>query len=115
MGVVGAGFDGFSGLYQANSRIGADLGLIKNVTIGIGSTSQQKLYDGYIKIRLKRQTDKFPMEISLFTSTAISTLKSDYPEDKQATWQKMFYTNELMFSRVFGSKFSAQLAFCSCS
>jgi len=110
MGVVGTGLDGLFGLYQANSRFGADLGLTKNITIGVGSTSQQKLYDGYFKIRLIRQTEKFPVELSVFTSAVVSTLKKNYPEDKQASWQRMFYTNELMFSRAITPKFSAQVA-----
>ncbi|NSW46545.1 MAG: hypothetical protein HPY79_12095 [Bacteroidales bacterium] len=111
MGVMGTGLDGLFGLYQANSRFGADLGLNRFLNIGIGSTSQQKLYDGYLKTRIIKQSNKFPLEISAFTSIAISALKPNYPEDKQATWQQVFYTNELLFSRAFSNRFSGQLAF----
>lgn len=110
MGVIGTGASGMFGLYQANSRFGADLGLNRFLNIGIGSTSQQKLYDGYIKTRLVKQSNKFPLEISVFTSIAIIALKPDYPEDKQAAWQQVFYTNEVLFSHAFTNRFSGQLA-----
>ncbi len=111
MGILGTGADGLFGLYQANSRIGADLGLNKFITIGIGSTSQQKLYDAYLKARIIRQTNKFPLEVSVFISIANSAMKLNYPDKKQAPWQRTFYTNELMLSRAFTQKLSIQLAF----
>lgn len=110
MGVIGTGPNGLFGLYQANSRFGADLGLNRFLNIGIGSTSQQKLYDGYLKARIIKQSNKFPLEISVFTSIAISALKNNYPEDKQAVWQQIFYTNELLVSHAFSNRFSGQLA-----
>lgn len=111
MGVIGTGASDLFGLYQANSRFGADLGINRFFNIGIGSTSQQKLYDGYIKARFIKQSNKFPFEVSLLTSIAISALKPFYPEDKQAVWQQVFYTNELLLSHAFSNRFSGQLAF----
>lgn len=111
MGVLGVGADGLFGLYQANSRIGSDLGVNKFITIGFGSTSQQKLYDAYLKLRLIKQSAKFPFEITALTFIAQSSLKLNYPEDKQASWQRTQYANELLFARALNSKFSMQLAF----
>lgn len=111
MGVLGTGVDGLFGLYQANSRIGADLGLMKNITIGLGSTSQQKLYDGYIKYRFLSQSSTIPVELAAITMIEYSALKLNNSDDKKAAWQRTSYFNELMLSRAFSSKFSMQLAF----
>jgi hypothetical protein len=107
MGQIGTGFDGLYGLYTANSRIGADLGLLKSITIGIGSTSQQKLFDGYFKILLLRQSKgASPVSVGIFSDATISFAEKSYSETQ--TWQKMSYTSELMVSHLFSDKFSAQ-------
>ncbi len=109
MGVLGTGVDGAFGLYQANSRIGADLGLIKKLTIGIGSTSQKKLYDAYAKYQITQQSDKFPFETALFTSINYSNQKLDVPDEKQAAWQRVVYYNQFMLSRLFNGKYGVQI------
>jgi hypothetical protein len=111
MGEISTGIDGLFGLYSANSRFGVDLGILKNVTIGIGSTSQSKLYDGYAKwLILKQGWKKMPVSIGVFTNATIATGDLGYPSDaKVETWQRLSYTTELMFSRKFCDRFSAQL------
>src|SRR5687768_5147143 len=44
------------GLDQARMRIGFDYGLGKHVTIGIGRSTLQKEFDGFIKTRLVQQS-----------------------------------------------------------
>jgi hypothetical protein len=110
MGQIGTGFDGLYGLYTANSRIGSDLGLLKSITIGIGSTSQQKLFDGYFKVLLLRQRKgASPVSVGMFSDATISFAEKSYPETQ--TWQKMSYTSELMISRLFSERISAQWMF----
>jgi hypothetical protein len=109
MGVLSTGTSGSFGLYQANSRFGADLGLTSFITFGIGSTSQKKLYDGYVKFQLTRQSAKFPVETSIFSSISFSALKLNYPDNRQASWQRMFYTSQLLVSRSISKKLSVQL------
>ena len=97
MGQIGTGIDGLYGLNTANSRIGADLGLIKKVTLGIGATSQQNLYGGYLKTVLVRQTSgASPVSIGLLGDATLSFAKNNYPESE--TWQKMSYTSQMMVS-----------------
>ncbi len=111
MGEIGTGIDGLFGLYSANSRFGVDLGILKNVTIGLGSTSQSKLYDGYAKwLMVKQGWKNMPVSIGVFTNATIATGDLGYPSDaKVETWQRLSYTTELMFSRKFCDRFSAQL------
>jgi hypothetical protein len=111
MGEVGTGVNGLFGLYSANSRIGADVGIFKSVTIGIGSTSQSKLYDAYGKwLIVKQGWKKMPVSIAIFTNATIEAGDMGYPSDvKVENWQRMNYTSELMFSRKFSDRISAQL------
>ena len=111
MGEIGTGIDGLFGLYTANSRFGADVGLLNNVTVGIGSTSQQQLFDGYAKwLIIKQGWKKMPVSIAVFSDATIATGDLGYPSDaKIETWQRLSYTTEIMFSRKFCDRFSAQL------
>lgn len=111
MGEVGTGASGLFGLYSANSRIGADVGLFRNITVGIGSTSQSKLYDAYGKWLIVRQgSHKMPISIAVFSNATIATGNLGYPEGvKEKTWQRLTYTSELLFSRKFTHRISAQM------
>ncbi len=111
MGEVGTGVEGLFGLYSANSRFGADVGIFKTVTIGIGSTSQSKLYDAYGKwLIVKQGWKKMPVSIAIFSNATIQTGDMGFPSTaKVETWQRMNYTSELMFSRKFTDRISAQL------
>ncbi len=112
MGEISTGIDGLFGLFTANSRIGADMGLIKNVTIGIGSTSQQKNYDAYLKYRIIQQGNhKMPFTVSLLSDILVTNASVNYPDGKDELWRKLSYFSTLMLSRKFSEKFSAQLSF----
>lgn len=111
MGELGTGASGLFGLYSANSRIGADVGLFRNITVGIGSTSQSKLFDAYGKWLIIRQgSHKMPISMAVFSNATIATGNLGYPEGvKEETWQRLTYTSELLFSRKFTHRISAQM------
>ena len=111
MGELGTGASGLFGLYSANSRIGADVGLFRNITVGIGSTSQSKLFDAYGKWLIVRQgSHKMPISMAVFSNATIATGNLGYPEGvKEETWQRLTYTSELLFSRKFTHRISAQM------
>lgn len=109
MGEISAGVDGLFGLFTANSRIGGDLGLSKRATIGIGSTSQQKIYDGYIKYIINHQgSHSIPVSIAVLTNVSAKLAKSPYPTEAVEFWQKLSYYSSLMVSRKFSENLSAQ-------
>lgn len=109
MGKLGTGIDGLYGLYQANSRIGFDLGLNKIITLGVGTTSQQKFFDAYVKVQLSKQSKQFPFETALYTSFIYSNIKFNVPEDQQHTWQQLSYYNQFMISQLINKKIGIQL------
>lgn len=109
MGELSTGIDGLFGLFTANSRIGADLGLLKHLTIGFGSTSQQKIYDGYVKYRIIQQGNhKMPITISIFSDISATFAEKTYPDGKDELWRKLSYFSSLMLSRKFSERYAAQ-------
>lgn len=109
MGEISSGTEGLYGLYTANSRIGADIGFTKKFTFGVGTTSQQKIFDAYGKYSIVHQGNfKVPVSIAFLSNIAIKTAKQAYPEDQIETWQKLSYYSSLMVSRKVTKNFSVQ-------
>ena len=109
MGEVNSGSEGFYGLYTANSRIGADIGLTKKITVGVGTTSQQKIFDAYGKLSLVHQgSHNVPVSVALLSNVAIKTAKLPYPEKEIETWQKLNYYSSVMIARKVSDRFSVQ-------
>ena len=98
------------GLDQASIRIGADYGVSDRISIGVGRSSFEKTYDGFLKYEILRQSKgnkNVPINMVAFSSVALSTLKSEPELDVSL---RLSYTYQLLFSRKFSSNFSLQLA-----
>ena len=52
-GLMDEGFYDLFGLDEASIRIGGDYGITNNLNVGVGRSTFEKTYDGYIKYRLK--------------------------------------------------------------
>ncbi len=61
----------------ANIRLGLEYSYDGRLMVGFGRSSYQKLYDGFLKFRLLRQTENnsMPVSVTLFTSTYYTTIK----------------------------------------
>ena len=55
-GSVNGGVYNLFGLDEATIRLGADYGITDRLTIGVGRSSYEKTYDGFIKYKLLRQS-----------------------------------------------------------
>ena len=55
-GVLNQGFYDLFGLDQATMRMGGDFGITDNINIGIGRSTVEKTYDGFIKYKFLTQT-----------------------------------------------------------
>jgi len=69
-GDINGGINSFFGLDNgATIRFGLGYGISKNLEVGIGRTSYEKMLDGYLKYRLLRQTeDGIPVSVTVFGS-----------------------------------------------
>lgn len=100
------------GLDASSIRLGFEYGLNDRISLGLGRSSYQKLYDGFVKIKLVRQssgTHSFPFSITLLEGMAIKSEKWVDPSLDYPFTARLSYTHELFISRRFSKKFSAQL------
>jgi Membrane bound beta barrel domain (DUF5777) len=98
------GFDG------ANMHFGLDYGISDKLVVGLGRSSLQKAYDGYIKYKLLRQStgaSNMPVSVSLLAATAINTLQ--YTGFEFKTIDRLYYTGQILIAKKINSKFSLQL------
>ena len=110
-GRINEGINEFFGLDDSNIRIGLEFGILKNLNIGIGRSSFEKQYDGFLKYRLVRQQTgirNVPITAVFFTSMAINSSEAPPDQDWSFT-NRTSYTYQLLLARKFNSNFSLQL------
>lgn len=112
-GFVNGGIYELFGLDQASIRIGGDYGITDRLMIGLGRSSYEKTYDGFIKFKLLRQSTgakKTPVTMALFASMAIKTLKPSDPTRENYFSNNLYYTYQLILGRKFSDAFTLQLS-----
>ena len=108
-GPVNSGIQEFFGLDQANMRLGFEYGLTDQLDLGIGRSTYEKTYDGFVKWKFLRQktgAENFPVNIVWLSSIAIPTIEINEP---LSTADRMGFTHQLMISRKFGQNFTFQI------
>ena len=101
-GRINGGINEFFGLDDANIRIGLEFGVLKNLNLGIGRSSFEKQYDGFVKYRFLRQQHglkQVPITAVFFTSMAINS--SEAPPDQDLEFCQSY---ELQLSGTFGKE-----------
>jgi hypothetical protein len=98
------------GLDNATMRMAFDYGLKPWLTIGIGRSTFEKTYDGFVKASILRQTnDKKGMPISLVFATgmAYKTLRGVLALSDNVN--RLSYAHQLLVARKFSKTLSVQL------
>jgi len=111
-GKINDGFQEFFGLDQATIRLGFEYGIVKNLNIGIGRSSFQKTYDGYLKYKMLQQSSgkqNFPMSVVLYTGMAMQGTKWVEPDRVNYTSSRMLYSFQVLLARKFSNALSIQL------
>lgn len=101
------------GLDNATIRIGGDYGITDWLTIGVGRSSFQKTYDGFVKYKFLRQSTgakKMPLTAAFFASTALQTMKWQNPDRENYFSSRLYYTFQMIVGRKFSESFSLQLS-----
>lgn len=112
-GNVNTGIYDFFGLDQSTIRFGFEYGLSDRLSLGIGRSNFEKLYDGFIKFKIARQSSgskKFPVTITLLEGVAIKSVEWIDKSVEYPFSARMYYVHELFISRKFNDRFSAQLS-----
>ena len=111
-GAVNTGVYEMFGLDQATIRIGFEYGITDKLTAGIGRSSYNKTYDGYLKYKILRQSTgakNIPVTVNLVAGMNYITLRNDYPEEGYYTSNRINYLFQVLVARKFTKNFSAQI------
>jgi hypothetical protein len=115
-GAINSGFiENFFGLDEARIRLGLEYGITDQFTVGIGRSSQEKMYDFYGKYKLLRQSNAMPVTLTLYASNAISTVETGTPLESGTVMrykdnlERMTYTGQILLARKFNERFSLQI------
>jgi len=103
----------FFGLDQNTMHLGLEYGLSDRIDLGIGRSSFEKLYDGFIKIKILQQSSglkHMPVTLTWQEGMSVKTQKwfnedVDYPFSA-----RLYYVHELFIARKFNDKLSLQLS-----
>ncbi len=110
-GTLNSGAYNFFGLDQAVLRLSFEYGLTNRLAVGVGRSSEEKTFDGFVKYRAIQQTTgsrPVPVSVTLFASSAITTLRFDAPAER-STDSRVTYAYQALIARKFSPAFSAQL------
>ena len=110
-GKLNDGAYNFFGLDNASIRLGLDYGLTDKLAVGIGRSSVEKTFDGYLKYKLLSQTSgtrSFPVSISLLGTISNYTLKFTDKPYLNARYRTA-YTLQALVAKKISSAVSFQL------
>jgi opacity protein-like surface antigen len=110
-GSLNSGSYEFFGLDNATLRLGLDYGISDRLAVGIGRSSYQKTFDGYLKYKLLRQTSttaRVPVSVSLLTSISYYTQHFTDKDYLTATFRTS-YTTQVLIARKFNQLFSMEI------
>jgi hypothetical protein len=109
-GTLNSGAYNFFGLDQATIRLGLEYGLNDKLTVGVGRSSLEKTYDGFLKYRALRQSTgphAMPVSVTLFASSALTSLR--FPDQERPADSRFTYTYQALIARKFSPSLSLQL------
>jgi hypothetical protein len=102
------------GLDLATTRFGLEYGITKRLSAGIGRSSYQKTFDGFIKYKILVQSNGkpfMPVTISYCISASVTSLKSETMGfgDREIYFRsRLAYIHQLLIARKFGNVLSMQ-------
>jgi hypothetical protein len=111
-GPVNSGAYNLWGLDQSSIRFGFEYGITNWLMAGIGRSSFEKTYDGFLKFSPIRQSTGakvMPVSVSVFTSVAVKTLKPENTTQTNYFSSNLSYVGQVLIARKFSQIFSAQV------
>ncbi len=112
-GALNSGAYEFFGLDRATIRLGLEYGINDHIAVGIGRSAWEKTYDGFIKVKLLRQSSgarMMPLSVSYYANMALNSLRWRFPERTNYFTSRLSYVHQLLIAHKFGESFSLQLS-----
>jgi len=113
LGRLDGGFNELFGFDQASVRLGFEYGILDWIMVGLGRSTQDKFYNGFIKVKLLRQSKgKRDMPFSLIgmADMGIASGKWANPEIKNYFSSRLYYSYQLILGRKFGDRVGVQVS-----
>lgn len=110
-GTLNSGAYELWGLDQSNIRLAFEYAVTDRLMMGVGRSSFQKTYDGFVKYKmLQQQTGlkNIPVSMVWFSSTTVKTLRR-FDNVEVSFSDKLAYTHQLLVARKVNSSLSLQL------
>jgi hypothetical protein len=109
-GLINGGAYTLWGMDESVTRLGLEYGITDRLGVGIGRTSVDKTFDGYLRYKVLRQSTTFPVTVTALGSMYYKTYprSSDSPIPISAE-DRLAYGVQLLIARKFSSNFSFQL------
>ena len=112
-GRINEGAYNFFGLDRSTIRLGFEYGFNDYLGVGIGRSSMNKTFDGFIKLKLLSQkygAENMPINLTLYSNLSVNSLKwnnsaVDYSFKNRTAW-----VTQLLISRKFSPGFSLQIS-----
>ncbi len=112
-GAINQGGYELFGIDQATMRMGLDYGLTNRFMFGIGRSTYQKQYDGFVKYKLLQQQSglkEMPVGVSLVSTIIYKSLRSaPNAQYLEYSTDKLSYAHQLLIARKFNDYFSLQI------
>jgi hypothetical protein len=112
-GRVNGGFYEFFGLDNAVIRLGLDYGITDRLAVGLGRSSFEKMYDGFVKYKLLRQSKgarNMPVSVSLVSGIAVKTVQWSDPDRQNLFTSRLYYNFQILLAQKVNENFSYQLS-----
>lgn len=109
-GIVENGFEDLFGFFApSNIRFGLTYTVIENISVGFGSTKNQRLQDFNVKYAVIKQTrsNKIPVSVTYFGNTILDSRNEDFFFN---TSDRFSFFHQVIISRKFTNALSVQVA-----
>ncbi len=111
-GTINSGVKNFFGLDQSTIHLSFEYGIFDRLMIGVGRSSYNKTYDGFIKFKILQQSKgkkNMPVSLSYLGSTEIFTSDFSEPDRDNYFSSRLTYVHQILAARKFNDKLSLQL------
>lgn len=109
-GTLKDGFETFFGFDNANTKIQLVYGLTNRVQLGISRESLRKTYAGSLKLKITEQSNKIPVNISVYTTTNLNTELDEDRYPKMKYIDRFSYASQFLISRRVSNAVSFEIA-----
>lgn len=101
------------GLDNATMRVGLEYGVKDWLNVGLGRSSVRKIYDGFVKVNLLRQSTglkNMPISIIYVATAAVTTNEWSAQEEAVLDFKhRLNYSHQLIIGSKFSDKFTLQI------